>query len=258
MRRQSSPSRQTSANRPEGSVLDQTHVRYSYKHHCMVSLTVADAVDQSEWHLPTFDLRNEYKYHYKLHSIDAYFWTQQDALQFFSGVRRVLPPCQVEVLDEPAQPTSMSSVVQKLERAAISDPPYGVGASTTTQQPSAVMPAVPKAPGAVPPPPPPQDNFVPMAYNPAAPAPPETVRHRDKTPPLDDDPLNPLAVTVAHDYHRQPFTPALPPPSQPKGGGRGGRSWKARHTPSTTGCNGAGGYSARAPGAGKPLHAHHE
>ncbi|KAM4058032.1 hypothetical protein HRG_011013 [Hirsutella rhossiliensis] len=205
--------------------LDQTHVRYSYKHHCMVSLTVADAVDQSEWHLPTYDPRNENKYHYKLHSLDAYFWTQQDALQFVNGVRRVLPPSQVEVMDEPAPPpqaAGMSSVVQQLERAAISDPQYGAGASTTSQHPplpqGAAMTASPEAPGAVPPPPPPQGNFVPMAYNPAAPAAPETIRHREKTPPLDDDPLNPLAVAVAHDYHKQPFTPGLPPASQPGGG----------------------------------------
>lgn len=193
------------------AVLDQTHVRYSYKQHCMVSLTVADAVDQSEWHLPTYDPRNETKYHYKLHSLDAYFWTQQDALQFVNGVRRVLPPHQVEVLDEPAplhaSPlVGVSSVVQQLERAAVSDPQYGAGAPTQNAGPTA---------GAVPPPPPPQGSFVPMPYNPAAPAAPETIRHREKTPPLDDDPLNPLAVAVAHDYHKQPFTPGLPTPSQP-------------------------------------------
>lgn len=191
----------------------------------MVSLTVADAVDQSEWHLPTYDARNETIYHYKLHSLDAYFWTPQDALQFVNGVRRVLPPSQVEVMDEPApppQPAGMSSVVQQLERAAVSDPQYRPGASTTTSQrpipPGAVSTASPDAPGALPPPPPPQGNFVPMAYNPAAPAAPETIRHREKTPPLDDDPLNPLAVAVAHDYHKQPFTPGLPPLSQPGGG----------------------------------------
>ena len=107
--------------------LDQTHVRYSYKHTCMVSLTVADAVSQSEWHLPTYDPRNENKYHYKLHSLDIYFWTQNDALQFVNGVRRVLPVTQVEVLDEPGpppQPAGMSSVVQNLENLAVSDPQY--------------------------------------------------------------------------------------------------------------------------------------
>ncbi|KAI6783169.1 uncharacterized protein J7T54_000671 [Emericellopsis cladophorae] len=197
--------------------LDQARVRYSYKQHCMVSLTVADAVDQNEWHLPTYDPRNENKYHYKLHSLDVYFWTQQDALQFVNGVRRVLPPGQVEILDEPGPPPqqapAMSHVVRKLEDAAISDPRYS--ASHVSSQPGSHA-------GSIPPPPPPADSappaqpasFVPMAYNPAAPAAPEAIRHREKTPPPDEDPLNPLAVAVAYDYHKQPFTPGYPPQAQ--------------------------------------------
>ncbi|KAH7153013.1 hypothetical protein EDB81DRAFT_881962 [Dactylonectria macrodidyma] len=199
--------------------LDQTHVRYSYKQHCKVSLTVADNVNQEEWHLPTYDPRNENKYHYKLHSLDIYYWTQQDALQFVNGVRRVVQPSQVEVLDEPGpppQPAPMSSVVQNLENMAISDPQYG--AAKAPSQPSFAPP--PTAP-------PPSNTaaaqapatFAPMAYNPAAPAAPEAIQHREKTPPPDEDPLNPLAVAVAYDYHKQPFTPGMPPPSQfPPGG----------------------------------------
>ncbi|GJN70564.1 RNA recognition motif-containing protein [Purpureocillium lilacinum] len=209
--------------------LDQTRVRYSYKHHCMVSLVVADSVDQNEWHLPTYDPRNENKYHYKLHSLDIYFWTQADALQFVNGVRRVLPPSQVDVLDEPGpppQPAAASSVVQRLERVAITDPQYG-GTDAAATAPAHVMvqdssPGGGSAKAAAeipvaslpPPPPPPAANFAPMAYNPAAPAAPETIRHREKTPPPDEDPLNPLAVAVAYDYQKQPFTPGIPPPAQ--------------------------------------------
>ncbi|VUC30020.1 unnamed protein product [Clonostachys rosea] len=196
--------------------LDQTHVRYSYKQHCMVALTVAESVNQNEWHLPTFDPRNENKYHYKLQALDIYFWTQKDALQFINGVRRVLPPTQVEILDEPApppQPAAMSHVVQKLENAAISE-----SQSTAPNPPSQSSSTAPAAAGSglppPPPPPPPQQqpaSFVPMAYNPAAPAAPETFQHREKTPPPDEDPLNPLAVAVAYDYQKQPFTPGFPP-----------------------------------------------
>ncbi|KAK7421692.1 hypothetical protein QQZ08_009866 [Neonectria magnoliae] len=207
------------ANNPGGEdqdafdgFLDQTHVRYSYKQHCMVSLTVADNVNQDEWHLPTYDPRNENKYHYKLHSLDIYFWTQQDALQFVNGVRMVIQPSQVEVLDEPgppSQPAPMSSVVQKLENVAISDPQYG--SPNQHGQPSFAPPPTAPAPAPA--------TFAPMAYNPAAPAAPETIQHREKTPPPDEDPLNPLAVAVAYDYHKQPFTPGMPPPSQfPPGG----------------------------------------
>ncbi|KAF4121746.1 hypothetical protein GMORB2_1585 [Geosmithia morbida] len=189
--------------------LDQTRVSYSYKQHCMVSLVVADTVNQNEWHLPTYDPRNENKYHYKLHSLDVYFWTQQDALQFVNGVRRVLPPAQVEVLDEPVpaahqQPAHMSDVVRKLETAAISDPQYNNGS---------LPPPPPPLPQGAPPAstaPAQPANFAPMAYNPAAPAAPEAIQPREKTPPPDEDPLNPLAVAVAYDYQNQPFTPGFP------------------------------------------------
>ncbi|OAA56095.1 hypothetical protein ISF_07693 [Cordyceps fumosorosea ARSEF 2679] len=222
--------------------LDQTHVRYSYKQNCMVSLTVAQNVPQDEWHLPTYDPRNENKYHYKLHSLDIYFWTDGDALQFISGVRRVLPPAQVEVLDESVvvQPGAMSAVVQNLEQVAISDPQYAErqssARSTSTQQNSIPVPSSASTALSMdnlpPPPPMPQymqqqqqqqqqqkaaTNFAPMAYNPAAPVAPETVVHREKTPPPDEDPLNPLAVAVAHDYQGQPFTPAFPHTQFPAG-----------------------------------------
>ncbi|KID99109.1 RNA recognition motif-containing protein, partial [Metarhizium majus ARSEF 297] len=203
--------------------LDQTRVRYSYKQHCAVSLIVADSVDHNEWHLPTYDPRNDKKYHYKLHSLDIYFWTQNDALRFVNGVRRVLPSVQVEVLDEPGhqQTIGMSSVVQKLEKVAVSDPQYGNTTSSSSEIVSQEL-TVDPAPAAsldvlvnpLPPPPPPPASFAPMAYNPAAPAAPETIRHREKTPPPDEDPLNPLAVAVAHDYQKQPFTPGFPPQSQ--------------------------------------------
>ncbi|KAK2606381.1 hypothetical protein QQS21_003200 [Conoideocrella luteorostrata] len=199
--------------------LDQAHVRYSYLQHCMVSLTVADSVNQDEWHLPTYDPRNEKKYHYKLHSLDIYFWTQNDALQFVSGVRRVLPGTQVKVLDEPPPQQVMSPIVQRLENVAISDPQYGISSSslqTVPQKPAIGTSSIASSalPANLPPPPPPPANFAPMAYNPAAPAAPETIIHREKTPPPDEDPLNPLAVAVAYDYQKQPFTPAFPSQSQ--------------------------------------------
>ena len=199
-------------------VLDQTHVHYSYKQQCGVSITVAENVDQNEWHLPTYDPRNENKYHYKLHSLDIYFWTQQDALQFVNGVRRVLPSTQVKVLDEPLPPhaLSTSAVVQKLENVAISDPQYGASGSTQENALKKTTAGISSSAtnGTLPPPPPLPANFAPMQYNPAAPAAPEAIKHREKTPPPDEDLLDPLAVAVAHDYQKQPFTPGYPPQSQ--------------------------------------------
>ena len=145
--------------------------------------------------------------------------------QFINGVRRVLPPSLIEILDEPGPPpqlAGMSSVVQKLENAAISDPQYAtqkqgaLAASQTFGAPPISAVTSDASPASVPPPPPPPQatSYAPIAYNPAAPAAPEAVRHREKTPPPDEDPLNPLAVAVAYDYQKQPFTPGYPPQAQ--------------------------------------------
>lgn len=190
--------------------LDTAQLRYSYKQTCVVTLTPGEVDGHDEWHLPTYDPHNQNKYHYKLHSLDIYFWTQQDALQFANGIRRVLPPGQCEVLDEPGPPplhsTDVSPVVQNLERVAISDNALSAGSSA------------PGVPSFGPPPisavsradlSPPQ-AFVPIPYNPASPAAPEQIRPREKTPPPEDGGVNPLHQTLAYDA-TTPFSPGLAP-----------------------------------------------
>lgn len=229
----------------------------------MVSLTVGDVQGHEEWHLPTFDPRNENKYHYKLHSLDIYFWTQGDALDFVNGIRRVLPPNQVDVQDEPGppppaasaavthhhhQPAEVSGLVQKLENAAISEnnkaapsmlpgpppnapPGGGVGVPSFAPPPLSAVSAGAGNDGS-------DDptsattttsahSFVPMAYNPAAPAAPEQIRHREKTPPPEDDiDPHPLHARLAQDantpfspglvsgmpHNMSPLSPGIPPP----------------------------------------------
>ncbi|CRK12722.1 hypothetical protein HYQ45_018210 [Verticillium longisporum] len=188
--------------------LDKTQVKYSYRHQCLVSLTVGEASDPNEWHLPTFDPHNQNKYHYPLHSLDIYFWTRKDALQFLNGIRRVLPQQQVDVEEEPApppHPTDASSVVQQLETIAITDPTY-------TSPIVAQVAPIPQAPplSAVSNEPAPQTSYAPIPYNPAAPAAPETIRHREKTPPPDDG-IDPLAQAIAYD-NQAPFSPGFVPP----------------------------------------------
>lgn len=188
----------------------------------MVSLTVPDNVDQDEWHLPTYDPQNQNKYHYKLHSLDLYFWTQQDALLFVNGVRMVLPPTHMEVLDEPPpppQPAPLSSLVQNLENVAISDPQYGSPNSSQPTMPSFAPPPTAPALSTESPAPAPA-SFAPMAYNPAAPAAPETIQHREKTPPPpEDDAVNPLAAAVAYDYQKQQYPSGIPQHAQYGQGG---------------------------------------
>lgn len=190
---------------------------YSYNQECLVSITVGRTDDPSVWHLPTFDPRNENKYHYPLHSLDIYFWTKKDAIQFVYGVQRLLPPTQVDIRDEPAPPAHRadpSAVVQQLEHLAVSDPTYHAPQPVPTQQyqqqhhqqqqqqpPLSAVSTEQQAPAA----------FVPMPYNPAAPAAPEQIRHREKTPPPDDGGLDPLAQAVAYDA-QAPFSPGFVPP----------------------------------------------
>jgi hypothetical protein len=68
---------------------------------------------------------------YRLHTVDIYFWTKEDAVQFLNGARRVLPQEQLTISDEPTTPPShaddMSPVVQQLENVAITDPSYQHG-----------------------------------------------------------------------------------------------------------------------------------
>jgi hypothetical protein len=163
--------------------------------------------DQEQWHLPTYDPNNKNKYHYKLHSLDIYFWTQDDALQFVNGIRRVIAPQQCEVLDEPGPPARRSggdinSVVSRLEKAAISQPQAQAANGALPGPPpmSAVSGSSASPPG----------GFVPMAYNPSAPPAPEAVRPREKTPPPEDGALNPLQQTLASDA-ATPFSPGLVP-----------------------------------------------
>ena len=100
-----------------------------------------------------------------------------------NGIRRVLPAHQVDIQDEPRD---ASSLVQQLEKVALSEPNAAEQAR----------------------------DFTPMAYNPAAPAAPESIRPREKTPPPEDGGVNPLAAAMAYD--QQPFSPGIPPP--PPGG----------------------------------------
>jgi hypothetical protein len=153
----------------------------------------------SQWHIPSHDTKNENKYMYKIHTIDLYFWTTEDSNLFLDSIKRVVHESQLRILDAPAGPVehrdTMSPVVQKLEQAAISKPYQGrnqkANDSTNTTQSYNGLPATGTssigASGASPPPPSAASTeFKPMAYNPAAPAAPEPIAHREPTPPPPD------------------------------------------------------------------------
>ena len=130
---------------------------------------------------------------------------------------KILAPQQLQVFDAPA-PTPhkdmVSPVVQQLESVAVSDPAYANGQTRNSRNMSQSAPAPPPPATSVSPlggTPKPVDPaaFQPLAYNPAAPAAPEPIRHREKTPPPDDGATGTgLAAAAMSDHPVQ--TPGLP------------------------------------------------
>jgi hypothetical protein len=142
--------------------------------------------------------------------------------------RRLLDPSQLDIAElEPEEDVqqgrhqeAMSPVVQNLENVAISDPSYQNGQTRNSQgQPSTALPPPPPQPissvspvsamSDKPQKQEPAPTFAPMAYNPAAPAAPEPIAHREDTPPPPEDSGPGLAGAV-HDnpqYGRNPSQP---------------------------------------------------
>ena len=169
---------------------------------------------------------------YRLHTLDIYFWTLEDARLVVDTTKRLLLQNQLDYLEQQHTPThheSMSPVVQQLENVAITDPAYRNGqtrnsqneptasahahqALTTSPPAQASTTATQGSPQASKPAESPM-NYQPLAYNPAAPPAPEPIAHREKTPPpLDAGEGTGLAAAAVADQGL-----ASPPP-QPYAG----------------------------------------
>ena len=253
--------------RPMGAAMETTIVRQSHKHPTLCTVVVdgygshdeqtASPVSQPEhhWRLPNNDPRNEGKYLFRLHTLDIYFWTAEDANTFVGLAKKKLEINQLEILDVPATPAShdqaMSPVVQNLENVAIRDPAYhnGQTRNSRTESTGVITPlnagnsrgekseGTPRA--RIPKTFQPQDTvrsensatFQPLAYNPAAPPAPEPIKHREKTPPpIDAEAGTGLAAAAMRDHseaasqnsvtrppygHPQPSGFFSPQPAQP-------------------------------------------
>ncbi|WEW59673.1 hypothetical protein PRK78_005152 [Emydomyces testavorans] len=210
-----------------------------------VSGELPGQVVDNDWLLATGHPQDTSGALHKLHTLDLYFWTLEDARLFLATVQRVLANSQIDIIaaQTPAQATPVSAVVQQLEQVAILDPGYHnthpTGASTTesTQLPAPppggppIQSSTVQAPPASQPsmghrrplegsekslPVKPQEqqveNYAPLAYNPAAPAAPEPIKHREKTPPPPDAAAGTgLAAAAARDQGAS-FVPISPPP----------------------------------------------
>lgn len=166
-----------------------------------------------------------------MHSLDIYFWTAADANRFITSLKAVVNEQQLDIveastvsakpqLDVVEAPTveyrdTMSPVAEKLEQAAIHDspPPHApsvvssrpqltsYSSSHSQRTPSSV--SVSYSPAAQP--------VVIAPYNPAAPAAPEPIAHREKTPPPPDAASDTgLTAAALHDDGR-PHSANAPP-----------------------------------------------
>lgn len=199
------------------------YASYSYKHPtlCTIAVDQPQVNTQAEWHLPTWDERNEKKWAHKLHSLDIYLWTEKDAATLLGHLKAVLPHEKLDIRDAPApRPApppehrdSMSPIVQQLEKTAIGAqfPPRAGSTNSGQSLPGPPTPAA--SAGAAMPPPPHAQQSAPMAYNPAAPAAPEPIAHREKTPPPPDD-GNGTGLTTAAKYDAIPAQPYSGLPQQ--------------------------------------------
>jgi hypothetical protein len=156
---------------------------------------------------------------YPLHTLDIYFWTQDDATMFIDSLRRVTQPHQLQIVGNRQSPVHaehksdmLNPVIANLEKAAISHTSRSPSISTTQS-----FPGPPTAPAPTSSPPVDPSHYAPMAYNPAAPAAPEPIAHREKTPPPPDaaDGTG-LGAAAIHDqlppqYSHNPFQSSFTP-----------------------------------------------
>lgn len=149
------------------------------------------------WHLPNTDPRPEGKSLFRLHTLDIYFWTAEDANSFVAILRKLLRPEQLDLpLVSTGQERIINPVVKQLESVAIQDSAYRN--QQTVNPSSAISTSNPQTdasgiPGEFPKPAKPEDSttfqprdsttYQPLAYNPASPPAPEKIAHREKTPP---------------------------------------------------------------------------
>ncbi|KAJ5574407.1 uncharacterized protein N7459_008834 [Penicillium hispanicum] len=229
--------------------LDAVHIRHSTQFPTLCTLTVEGVpgspqqqASQYEWRLPSADQHNEQHQLHRLHTLDIYLWTLEDADQLLDAVERILATSQLETDRHPPTQSQqqLSSVVQQLEDIAVSDPAYQNGQTPNSRSEPAAT-AAPVSQGIPPnlsfPPPPPSGppaeqhqanvesqtsaeqrdepaSTAPLPYNPAAPAAPEPIQHREKTPPPEDGTQGTGLAAAAAADQGLPYTP----PHQVAGG----------------------------------------
>lgn len=200
------------------------------QHQALVTITVDGYQDGSGtsspvqypanyWHLPNIDPRSEGRSLSKLHTLDVYFWTVQDANSFTAILQKLLSQQQLNL---PLMPTpqdqAMSKVVQQLENVAVQDSASRAGQARNSSSviSSSNPPASAPVPGEIPK----TSNsdrsttYQLLAYNPASPPAPEKIAHREKTPPPQEAETGTgLAAAAYRDQSHSQFSPIPQPPN---------------------------------------------
>lgn len=194
--------------------LDSVAIRQSHKHPTLCTITVDGYTGRHEgttspiprpehhWKLASSDPRSDRKTLLRLHTVDIYLWTAENANQFVDTATKILESGQLEILNVPQQAhkEAMSPVVQQLENIADHDPAYRNGKNSPKSEDAAA--------------------YQPLAYNPAAPAAPEPIKHREKTPPPVDAEIGTGLAAAAYADNAQAVSPqgslSRPPYGQPQ------------------------------------------
>lgn len=206
--------------------------------------------DPYEWLLAVPDFQNPTARQYmRIHTLDIYFWVLNDTIAFYDVIQQALNKSQLEIpssisqkLDEQRyqsrqqqeeqqrqqqQQPPINSIIQNLEHVALSDPAYsrneGLGGVSPSISPALEHPLSPvsrqPAPvGALESQGVPKENtpnqaadYTPLVYNPAAPAAPEAIAPREKTPPPPDGATGTGLQAAALDQ-APPAYPGFQPP----------------------------------------------
>lgn len=175
--------------------MDEVRAKYSFKHPTLISFTV-ESSEAQEWNLPAYNLRNDHKYLHRLHTIDIYLWTEQDAIQLVNSLRRVLSPQQLIILDEPVIQLShyglyVDSFVQTVEDLTISTSTSDIELNSTPRR------LLRGPPVSATPYPYSVSSYIPLEYNSATPVAFDDISHSEKNALNDDNRFDVLKVPPA-------------------------------------------------------------
>ncbi|KAI5294215.1 hypothetical protein KEM55_006727, partial [Ascosphaera atra] len=189
-----------------------------------------DNPDSQEWLLPMVGGVQDRRGAARLRALDMYFWTLEDAMRFYEGLKTALHSLQVnfEPLDTQLREERVSPAVEKLEGLAISYPPSPLERATSSHYEASTRPSTRTQRDARPGTsshhpsrrnsPPIHAGKTPVVYDPGAPPATEPYHTHDMGIP-------PPPLGSAFQEHVHPPSGSRMVPSYPSQGDRGSYPW---------------------------------